>query len=80
MLENIHSVFEIGGLIIGVLLAYIGLLIKDSINEVKLVAAASKLEIVTGQFRIEEAVRTHVATDEIKHDEFDRRLDKLENR
>lgn len=79
VIEQVHTIFEIGGLVVGVLLAFIGLMIKDSINDVKLVAAATKLEIMTSQNRIETAVTAHVATDDVKHDDFERRITKIEN-
>lgn len=72
-LEMIH--LGMGAITLGVtaLLAYLNLKTKYDVSE-------SKNELIQGQTEIAGKLQGHIENDEIKHKEFDRRLDNLDNR
>lgn len=78
IVPDFHVVLEGVVALVGLAAPPIGMLIKNQLSEIKIVLEKNKGEILTAQTKLEGLINQHVSNDEIRHTDFDRRLDNLE--
>ena len=72
-LETIHILLSAGTLLVVGLIAYMGLKVKLDVSE-------GKSEIIQSITKVSGTLDTHVATDDLKHAQFDRHFEATDSR